>query len=735
MKKSHVSVGVSNIRPIYLAVGVAVAVLQTWSSTSFAQEAEQSAAETLPAVEVKATVENETPTSHIQGYVAKRGVSATKTDTPIIETPQSISVVTSTQIEDQKAQTVQEVLRYSSGVVADQYGQDSRGESYAVRGMDAVQYINGLRALNNYYTETTRPDPYALERVEILRGPSSMLYGAGGVGGLVNLVTKRPEEVARHEIGISLGNYNRKQIQADFTGPVADSDTLFYRLVMLGRDSNVQVDHVDSQRTLFAPSLTWKPNDKTSLTLMAQYQKDDDTGSTPQFLPWSGVLRPNPNGKISYDTYLGDPDFDKYTTESNQLGWAFEHAFNDTWTVRQNLRYTSSKNSYKSLYVNSFTGGVDPFNPGTNQREINRYVDGTKSNAKAFNVDNNLQATFGTGNFEHTLLMGLDYSRFRQKISGFYDGDPVTGLPFGNPIDIYNPVYNPVDLSGVYSYENPLARQFRTGVYIQDQIKLDNWIATLGLRRDRAKNKVEGSDEQIDMQTTGRYGLTYVFDNGWAPYVSYAESFLPVSGTDRFGQLFKPQEGEQWELGIKYMPEGSRTKFTAAIFDLSDTNRLTPDPVNPTKSIQKGEVRSRGVEFEAATSFSNRLDVLGSYSYTDAKYNKSNNPAEKGNQVETIPKHLASIWGIKRFAIGDTDGFRAGLGVRYVGSSWDSTNVLKTSSVTLFDAMLGFDHGSWRYALNASNLFDKEYVSTCLSRGDCWLGSRRQAIASATYVW
>lgn len=728
MKKSHISVGVSNIKPIYLAVGIAMATLQALPLTSSAEETEQNSAETLPAVEVKAAAESETPTSHVQGYVAKRGATATKTDTPLIETPQSISVVTSDQIEDQKAQTVQEVLRYSSGVVADQYGQDSRGESYSVRGLDAVQYINGLRALNNYYTETTRPDPYGLERVEILRGPSSMLYGAGGVGGLVNLVTKRPEEVAKHEVGISLGNYNRKQIQADFTGPVADSDTLFYRLVMLGRDSNVQVDHVDSQRTLFAPSLTWKPSDKTSLTLMAQYQKDDDTGSTPQFLPWSGVLRPNPNGKISYDTYLGDPDFDKYTTESNQLGWAIEHAFNDTWTVRQNLRYTSSRNTYNSLYVNSFTGGANPF-IDPNQRVLNRYVDASKSDAKSLNVDNNAEARFETGALKHTLLVGLDYSRFRQQQSGFADAAE------GNAIDIFDPVYNPVDFSNVSSYKSPLARQFRTGVYVQDQIKLDNWIATLGLRRDRAKNKVEDSDAQIDMQTTGRYGLTYVFDNGWAPYVSYAESFLPVADTDRFGQLFKPQEGEQWELGIKYMPEGSRTKFTAAIYDLRDTNRLTPDPVDPSESIQKGEVRSRGVEFEAATTFENRLDVIASYSYTDAKYNKSNNPAEKGNQVETIPKHLASVWGIKRFSIGDTDGFRAGLGVRYVGSSWDSTNVLKTPSVTLFDAMLGFDHGSWRYALNASNLFDKEYVSTCISRGDCWLGSRRQAIASATYVW
>jgi iron complex outermembrane receptor protein len=371
---------------------------------------------------------------------------------------------------------------------------------------------------------------------------------------------------------------------------------------------------------------------------------------------------------------------------------------------------------------------VNPF-IDADQRILNRYVDASRSDAKTFNVDNSAEAKFETGALKHTLLVGLDYSKFRQQQSGYGD------LAEGNAIDVFDPVYNPIDFSNVTSYRNPLARQFQTGVYVQDQIKLDNWIATLGLRRDRAKNKVEGSDAQIDMQTTGRYGLTYVFDNGWAPYVSYAEAFLPVADTDRNGNLFKPQEGEQWELGVKYMPEGSKTKFTAAIFEITDTNRLTPDPVDPNFSVQKAEVRSRGLELEAATSFDNRLDVIASYSYTDARYSKSNNPDEKGNQVETIPKHLASAWAVKRFAIGDTDGFRAGLGVRYVGDSWDSTHAIKAPDVTLFDALLGFDSGSWRYALNASNLFDKEYVSTCLSRGDCWLGSRRQAIASATYTW
>lgn len=705
-----------------------LAVMTALPYLAYAEEAKP-ADETLPEVAVSAKKDQETALSHTFGYIAKRSTTATKTDTPIIETPQSISVITADQMQDQGAQSLQSILRYSAGVTADQYGLDARSDNFAIRGMDAVQYLDGLRRVNTYYTETTRPEAYALERVEILRGPSSMLFGAGGVGGTVNLVSKRPQEVAQHEVGISLGNNNQKQIQADLTGPVADTDHLFYRLVVLGRDADTQVNHVDDKRVLFAPSLTWKPSDKTSVTLLAQYQRND-TGSTQQFLPQSGVLKPNPNGKVAYDAFLSDPNFDQFATESNQFGWAVEHAFNDVWTVRQNLRYTSSKNTYNALYVNAFMGGADPFNAGTNQREINRYVDASKTDSKAFNVDNNAQAKFATGNVEHTTLLGLDYAKFRQHKSGYGDN------ALGNAIDIFNPVYNPVDFSNVVAFDNPALRQAQTGVYVQDQIKFDqHWIATLSLRHDPASTQTDGGDKQIDKKMTGRYGLTYLLDNGWAPYVSYAESFLPVEGVDKNGALFKPQEGEQWELGVKYLPEGSKTKFTAAIFDLKDKNRLTPDPTSPFDSVQKGEIRSRGLELEAAHTFDNSLDVIASYSYTDATYSKTNNATEKGNQVEAIPKNLASAWAIKGFNIGDTAGFRAGLGVRYIGASYDSTHVLKTPDATLFDALLGFDNGAWRFALNASNLFDKEYVSTCLSRGDCWLGAKRSAVASATYHW
>lgn len=680
--------------------------------------------------EVKVSADQEKTNGVVNGYVAKRAKTATKTDTPIIETPQSISVITKDQMRDQNVQSIQDALRYSAGVVADQYGVDSRSDNISIRGTDGTQYLDGLRQVNTYYQDIARPDPYTLERIEILRGPSAMLFGSGGVGGIVNLVTKRPQETAQNEISVSLGNYDSKRIQADLTGPVADTDNLFYRLVFVGRDLDTQVDHTEDKRIVVAPSLTWK-NEKTSVTLLGQVQRNE-VNSTNQFLPISGILSPNPNGKVKLSTFIGDPDTDKYNTNSNSFSWIIDHQLNDTFSLHQNARYNSSKNTYNVLYGNVFSSVTDPFVAGTNQRVINRYLDFSTVDTKKFNIDNNLQAQFATDTTTHTVLFGVDYSRFKQDRRGLADGGA------GNPIDIFNPVYNPVDFSQGGSFVNPTIYQFQTGVYLQDQIKFDqHWVATLGLRHDRASSKSDISTTKVDKKTTGRYGLTYLFDNGWAPYVSYAESFQPVAGTDRNFKVFKPQEGKQWELGVKFIPEGSKTRFTAAIFDLTDKNRLTPDlqpPVNGQFfSEQRAEVRSRGLELEAATSFDHRLDLITSYSYTKAEYDKSNIASEKGNQIEAVPRHLATAWVIKRFAIGDVDGFRAGLGARYIGESYDSTATFKTPDVTLFDAMLGFDHGAWQYALNASNLADKEYVATCLSRGDCWFGAKRIATATATY--
>ena len=395
-----------------LALGAAV--------PAYAEEKDD-AAETrkaLPTVTVTGDA-GETATGPVTGFVARRGGSATKTDTPLIETPQAISVVTRDQMEAQGALTLRETTNYTAGVVSSYF--DSRVDSFKVRGGDATQYLDGL--LRTYGTyNSSKLDPYMLERVELLRGPSSVLYGQGGVGGVLNMVSKRPQPETQREVQLQLGSNARKQVAADFTGPVDPEGKWLYRLVAVNRDSGTQVDHVPDDRILVAPSLTWRPNADTSLTLQALYQKDK-SGSLIGFFPWQGTLLPSLYGQIPTSTFLGEPGFDRYDTRTTSLGYLFSHRLNDTWTFRQNLRSTESKvvynTSYTSFTANRLTGR--PARPVFNadQRTLERDLSSDINGGKMLLIDNQAEARFKTGGFEHTVLLGADFQRnTTSKLSG-----------------------------------------------------------------------------------------------------------------------------------------------------------------------------------------------------------------------------------------------------------------------------------------------------------------------------
>ncbi|HET8610111.1 MAG TPA: TonB-dependent receptor plug domain-containing protein, partial [Burkholderiales bacterium] len=276
----------------------------------------------LPAVNVIAAPVTESAYGPVYGYDATRSATATKTDTPLLETPQSVSVVTRERIEDQGATSLQDALNYAAGVRSDAYGVDSRTDNVRVRGAYPDEYRDGLRRTVGYYTSNTRVDPYTLERIEVLRGPSAMLYGQGSTAGVINMVSKRPLPEAQREIGVQLGSYGRKQIETDLTGPLTRDGDWLYRLVAVGRDSDTQVDYVPDDRRVLAPSLTWRPSAATSLTLQALWQKDH-TGSTSQFFPWSGTVLPNPNGRIPTSRFIGVPGIDRYDSERTEIGWLF----------------------------------------------------------------------------------------------------------------------------------------------------------------------------------------------------------------------------------------------------------------------------------------------------------------------------------------------------------------------------------------------------------------------------
>lgn len=682
---------------------------------------------TLAPVTVTSGAEPENPTAPVTGFVAQRALSATKTDTPLIETPQAISVVTRDQMEAQGVQTLRQTTAYTAGAVSNYF--DSRVDSFNARGGTVTQYQDGLLRIYGTYN-TSRPDPYTLERVELLRGPTSVLYGQGSVGGVLNLTSKRPQAETLREVQIQWGNNQRKQIATDLTGALDQEGQWLYRLVAVGRDSGTQVRHVDDDRLVLMPSLTWKPNADTSLTLQALHQKDK-SGSLIGFFPWQGTQLPSPYGQIPRSTFISEPGWDAYDTTNHSWGYLLSHRLNSHWTVRQNLRRTVSEVDYRTIYT-SFTANAATGRPARpvfngDNRTVYRDAVWQMNGGRMLLVDTQLEGKLHTGGTEHTVLAGLDVQRNHTSQSSWRS---VTAA-----FDVYNPVYGnfkPPVASQLVRQPNVEQRQW--GLYAQDQIKWGRWTATLGLRHDSAQTDTEGRPAAAidDKAWSKRAGVTYQLDNGWAPYAGYAESFQPLGGVDVYGAAYKPQRGQQWEAGVKWQPPGQGISAYAAIYQLREKNRKTTDPSNPLNSLQLGEVKVNGLEAEVQASLTRRWDMTLAYAFTDAKISRSN-AGDQGLPVASVPKHTASAWLSHRFASQGRGGWVAGAGVRYTGSQWSGTSAISTPAATVADAMVAYEAGDWRLAFNVINLADKVHITQCLSRGDCFYGQARTYTLTSTY--
>ena len=674
----------------------------------------------------------------VDGYVARNSATATKTDTPLIETPQSISVITQAQMAAQGVSRVDEALRYSAGVRTEPI-YDTRRGTYYVRGFNVAnngQYLDGLKLAYSGGYGGWEVDPYTLERLEVLRGPSSVLYGQTVPGGLVNQVSKRPLDTRSGELAVQYGSFDRKQLSGDFTGPLDDAGQWLYRLTAVGREGGTQTNHVDDDRVLVAPSLTWKPSAATSITLLAQYQHDR-TGNTANFLPAAGTLWPVASGHIPVDFFTGDPTFDQTDRRKAQVGYLAEHRVNDQLTLRQNLRYSTLDVDYRSLGANG--GWVQTREPYTDLRRISLV---SKEGFHLFTLDNQAQFNLAHGPVAHTLLLGADYQESRF--------DRLYGLRTAavDPINVWDPVYGrpfPGATPQASNDTNQVRRQF--GLYAQDQIKFyDKWVLQLAGRYDWARSTtgetilrtgVETTTRTNDEQFSGKVGLVYLADNGLAPYASYTESFEPVAGAGYGGTPFEPTRGKQYEIGLKYQPAGARSFAQVSLFDLRQTNVSTADLAHPGFSVQTGEIRSRGIELEGTWEVTPQLNVLASYTYNDVKVTKAARTAVNlGKRPPYIPDHMASLWADYRLsATGPLAGLWFGAGVRYMGSTNDIPDAVHVPAYTLVDAALRYDMGSYQFSLNASNLFDKRYVAACDSVTNCYYGLERTIMARVAYRW
>lgn len=696
-----------------------IAVMSCSCINSFAQDLNNQT-DTLPEVAISSDRVKESATGPIHKYKASQARTATKTDTPINETAQSISVVSSELIRDQGAQTLADTLKFVAGVDAGQRGR--RGlDDFSIRGFVQSDYAlrDGMRMF--YDTAWVQAEPFGFERVEVMKGPASVLYGQTGPGGFANVVSKRPTDQPLATIGMTLGNYDQQQWTADFSDALNKEGTLRYRLVALTSESDDKVDFVDRSRTYIAPSLTWDISDRTSITLLTSYQKSRYVPV--RGLPAEGTVLSNPNGDIPFSRFVGVPGVDKYETEISLFGYEFSHIFNDTFTFRQNVRYNTF--NVDGAFTESSTNNTPlPANKLNYPRRLNV----RNLSAQMWTMDNHLAAHFNTFGVKHDMLVGADILHYN--MGRTFTNRSLTALNLFQPNYGAAVIGSPVVVAN--STGSDMARQY--GVYLQDLIKFgDGWNVQLGVRHDETdlvQTRIDNSRTKSDpSKTTGKAGLLYAFDNGWSPYISYSESFLPLTGNTADGSPLEPETGEQQEAGIKYQSTDHKFGTTFAVYDLKRqnvTNQLGGF------TVQTGEQRHKGFEFETTGQLTDRLNVVATYSYIDAEITKSTTNT-LGKRPILVAKNMANLWA--RYDLsGWVQGLGFGAGARYIGNqAGNGENTFNVPSYTLFDAAIYYNTASWRFALNGRNLANKQYIAGCASITQCYQGDPRTVMLTANY--
>jgi iron complex outermembrane receptor protein len=728
MKKSIKS---SAIRTGLWAGVAAISLAAAWTAQAQDAATEGQSGTTLAPIVLQGEGE-QGGTGPVRGYVAKQTTTGSKTDTPIAEIPQAVSVVGTEEMDDRGVvDKVDQALLYTPGVFAQPYGSDPDTDWIYVRGFNASQtglFLDNL-ALTNHAFGNFQIDPFVLERVEVLKGPASVLLGGANAGGVINMVRKRPttEPYFYTEIGID-SNANGFA-GFDFSDKVMGSDAVSYRVTGKLSGGDGYSDEQDDIRGIFMPQVTFQPDDSTSLNVWAYLSHLDQTHTSNGFLPYSGTVVSNPFfGKLDRDVYLGDEDFDIGRTTQAMVGYEFEHEFEGGWKFTQNTRYAHLNKRERQLYPFDFDSQTDA--------TILMYADDVRSSADSFNIDNRIENEFDFGGANHNLMVGLDYRYYR------LDNDQLATpfLAYPTPVDPNNLPYD-FPIPPLTPFVHQIYSIHQVGVYAQDQIKFgDGWIVTLNGRFDYLDSQVDdllgtGDSSLDDTAWSGRAGLAYEFDNGLTPYVSVATFFSPLVGTSADGAL-KPEEGEQYEIGVKYEPTWFDGVITASLFQIDKQNYTVSNPAT-FLSRQLGEVRSRGVELEGKVNLDQNWKVIASYSYTDLEFTDNPlDPTLNGNTPLLVPNSQASLWLDYTVTDGPLTGLGLGAGVRYRGKSWaDDANNFRVDDATVFDAAIRYEKNDWKAALNVTNLFDKEYVAGCNTTSFCGYGEARTVGFKLSKVW
>jgi len=722
----------------WLADGVAgIAILA--AGAAIAQDAP---ATRLEKIEVQAGATADDATGPVEGYVAKATTTGSKSATPINEIPQSVSVIGRDELDDRGVvNKIDEALRYTPGVMAEPFGVDPDTDWFYIRGFDATQtgvFLDGLN-LFSYGFGGFQIDPFMLERVEVLKGPASVLYGGANPGGIVSLISKRPSDGSSTYVETGINNNGNAFLGIDVNRPL--DDAINYRVTGKVSGGNNYTDHSEDMRGFILPQITYQPDDATSLTVYGLLQGLDQVHTGGGFLPYVGTVVDAPFGKIDRKAFFGEPAIDTGTYVQQMLGYEIKHEFDSGWQFSQNLRYGHLYKHENGPYTYGYYDPSLPFpvspTPATPDNLLYRLGFEATSKVDTFGVDNRLEGEFETGALDHTLLVGLDYKLFRL--------DHVQASSAATPISATDPVYGaPQPANAIYI--NQVITQQQLGVYAQDQIRFgDGWLVTLNGRYDYVDTKTDNgptfwaptqnsSFDYSEGAVSGRAGLAYEFDNGLTPYVSVATFFNPIVAVTATGNT-KPEEGEQFEAGVKYEPYFFDGVLTASIYQLTKRNAFVTDPLTSI-STQTGEVRSRGIELEGKVNLNESWKVIAGLDFMDIEVTEDANRALVGKSPYLAPDAQAALWVDYTVQQGALEGVSLGAGVRYRGESWaDKENTAKVPSSTVFDAGLRYEKDGWGAALNVTNLFDREYVSGCSGVLVCGYGDARTVTLKLSKTW
>ncbi|MGR3988479.1 TonB-dependent siderophore receptor [Vibrio harveyi] len=664
--------------------------------------------------------------------------TATKTSLEPEETPQAITIITKDEMDLRGVSTVSEALRYSSGVNTElRGGAVTRLDLFNIRGfINYTNFYDGLPLLFNGWNLQPQIDAAAVEQVEVFKGPTSVLYGNIPPGGMVNIIAKTPQSEPANTVSVSTGTNSLKEVNFDTTGQIGDSN-VNYRIVGMAKQRDGQAETSEDERYLIAPSFDWQATDNTLVNVNVYYQNDPSAGIYTT-VPAAGSVLDNPLGSLSPDTYLGDKNWNTYEREVLMIGYKILHDFNNNWQFLQNARYMTADSYQENTYNSPLAA---------DNRTIGRNAYLTDEDSTSFVIDNQLSGYVAHGNFEHNLLLGLDYQ--------YLDSDVKYKDTLGYSLtqDIFNPNHNQIDRDALkFAYQQALdIKTKQLGVYFQDQLRYNNLVMIAGLRWDKYESDtntvsdylgtVTPSKEKLDENNVSfRVGALYELDFGLSPYLTYSESFEPIAGADASGKAFDPSTGHQWELGFKYAPLGGDVSGNLALFHITKKNAILTDPNNPyAPQYQAGEVVSQGAELEAKWQATPQADLTLNYTYINLEIKEDSYYHQEGKTPVWVPEQTASLWA-NYYYEGTLTGLRTSAGVRYVGKTeMDAQNSDQVPDYTLVDLAASYDLSAASQSLDgasvtlsASNIFDEEYYS-CYDKNNCWFGAERSIEAKLEY--